>query len=722
MFDRWKSFLAKHLSPAEESGLYRVSVTVLVMYALTLTLHQIEWPSYWWAILTLTPAASYLSYRRRHLANLEIKIFLSLAMVALLFWFFTRLRLSVYDPRIPLAELLIWLQTLHSFDLPAKKDLRYTVLVALILMALASVLTFSSYFALFILLFCVLFLAVGALDFWSENRLPGTREERDGLENSPAVGFRLDRRWLGRTLGLALPACLVAASVIFVFMPRFQGLTVRTMPMNWDLQFSLAHISTGEILNSGLGNGARDRSGKPRRFDGDSYFGFDSEVNLNTRGKLSDRLVLKVRTSDWQYHRAVTFAEYTGTGWRSGLDDPVPMTVRQPPYYFHAASADKDRLTIYYSEVDLPNVVFTPLYPRQLFFPSDEIYRVNSFSRQGRDVVNSPAVLVAPFALETGLVYSVLNRVPDVPPSVYKSLRAWSLDDPRWMAMVPYLRLPESLPPRVREKAAEIVGARTGPWEQANALCSYLQQNYQYNLDVPFYPEGSDTADHFLFEARQGYCEQFATALCVMARSVNLPARYVTGYLPGDYNPFSGFYEIRAKDAHAWVEIYIPGAGWIIFDPVPGENPTPILGEEEADQWLFDSLLGYMGLPDWIKRFAPITVRIFVLLALGALGVGLFRGGKSKRAGRLRTSRLEPYLQRAENLTTPREPGETVRNWARRLNKEELLRLADVYEATLYRGLAVEARDYETLEAILRDLKSSTVDAARARRSPGKGT
>lgn len=691
------------------------------MYALTLTLHQIEWPGYWWAVLILTPAASYLSYRRRHLANLEIKIFLSFAMVALLFWFFTRLRLSAYDPRIPLAELLIWLQTLHSFDLPAKKDLRYTVLVALILMALASVLTFSSYFALFILLFCVLFLAVGALDFWSENRLPGTREERDGLEVSQSVGFRLDRKWLGGTLGLTLPACLFAASVIFVFMPRFQGPTVRTMPMNWDLQFSMAHVSSGEILNAGLGNAARDRSGKPRRFDGDSYFGFDSEVNLNTRGKLSNRLVLKVRTSDWQYHRAVTFAEYTGVGWRSGLADPAPMTVRQPPYYLNAASGNKDRLTIYYSEVDLPNVIFTPLYPRQLFFPSDEIYRVDSFRRRGRDVVNSPAVLVAPFALETGLVYSVLNRVPDVPPSEYKNLKSWPLDDPRWMAMVPYLRLPENLPPRVREKAAEIVGARTAPWEQANALCSYLQQNYQYDLDVPFYPEGADTADHFLFEAEQGYCEQFATALCVMARSINLPARYVTGYLPGDYNPFSGFYEIRAKDAHAWVEIYIPGAGWTIFDPVPGENPTPTLGEEEADQWLFDSLLGYLGLPDWVKRFAPTAVRIFILLALGALGVGLFRGGKSGDEGSRCTSRLEPYLQRAEALTSQRELGETVRNWARRLNRKELLRLADVYEATLYRGRTVEARDYEMLEGILRDLKGSTGDIPRGR-NPGKET
>ena len=714
LFSRWKSFLKKHLAPAEESGLYRVAVTVLVLYALTLTLHQIEWPNYWFAVLLITPLASYLSYRRRYSANLEIKIFLSFAMVALLLWFFTRLAASTYDPRIPLAELLIWLQALHAFDLPAKKDLRYTILVALILMALASVLTFSTYFSVFIFIFCALFLVVGALDFWSENRLPGTWEQgSSGPKAESGVSYRLDRRWLTRVLAWALPVSLAAAFLIFAFMPRYQGLTVRTMPMSWDLQFSLSRVSEGEIVNGASSQGG-DQSGKPRRMNGDAYFGFDSEVNLNTRGTLSDKLVLKVRTSDWQYHRAVAFSDYTGGGWRSGLSEPEPVKVRRPPFYFPAANASKDRLTIYYSEIDLPNVVFTPLYPRQLFFPSEDLFRVPSFRRAGRDMVNSPAVLVAPFALETGLVYSVLNRPPDLPPSEYKNLEAWPLDDPRWRPMLPYLRLPPSVPERLREKAAEIAAGSDKPWVQANALCAYLQQNYEYKLDVPFYPEGVDTADHFLFEARQGYCEQFATALCVMARSVNLPARYVTGYLPGEYNPFSGFYEIRAKDAHAWVEIYIPGAGWVIFDPVPGGNPTPVLGETEPDGWLLESLLGYLGLSPELKRWVPVVLRASLVMAILALLVGLFRGRRKARGGLRAGSQLAPYLLRAEALTQRRLTGETVRTWAERVREgspsaettHPLEQLADVYERTLYQDRAPDVQDYEELESLLTRLQA----------------
>lgn len=706
MFKKWKTFLKRHLAPPEESALYRASVTVLVMYALVLTLHQIEWPGYWWAVLVLTPAASFLSYKRRASANLEIKIFLSFAMLALLAWFFSRLAASLFDPRIPLAELLIWLQTLHSFDLPAKKDLRYTVLVALILMALAAVLTYSSYFSLFVLLFCALFLVVAAIDFWSDNRLPGTVESQRGTASSETpAAYRLDRSWLGRTLLLALPAALLTAAVIFVFMPRFQGLTLRTMPLNWDLQFSLARISQGEIVNQNL-NGARGPgSGQPQRVSGDSYFGFDSEVNLNSRGELSDRLMLKVRTSDWQYHRAVTFAEYTGTGWKSGLAEPRLRTVEEPPFYFPAAGyTNKDRLTIYYAEVDLPNVVFTPQYPRTLYFPSAELFMVDSFIGRGRDMANTPAVLVAPFALETGLVYSVLNRPPSVPPADLKNLPNFAPDDRRWRVLQPYLQLPKNLPPRVAAMARDLTADKARPWEKASVLCAYLQQNFTYNLDVPFYPEGVDTVDHFLFEAKEGYCEQFASSLCVMARSVGLPARYITGYLPGTYNPLSGFYEIKANDAHAWVEIFIPGNGWTIFDPVPGGDPNPSLGEPQADRWLLESLFKYLGMPEWVRRLAPSVVRVAIVLALIAL-LAAFRKGAGLGSGRRATSALEPYLRRAEGLTEPRETGETVKSWALRLQSEPLLRLAEVYERTFYRDQRPSADDYATLEAALKALK-----------------
>jgi protein-glutamine gamma-glutamyltransferase len=84
-----------------------------------------------------------------------------------------------------------------------------------------------------------------------------------------------------------------------------------------------------------------------------------------------------------------------------------------------------------------------------------------------------------------------------------------------------------------------------------------------------------DAVQYFLFEQRRGYCEQFSSSLAVMARSLGIPARVATGYVPGEYNPFTGLHEVRASDAHAWVEVYFPGYGWSTFDPTPSFDSTP---------------------------------------------------------------------------------------------------------------------------------------------------
>lgn len=704
MFKRWKAFLAKHQSTPEESVVYRIAITVLVMFALLLTLHQLEWPSFSAAILTITPAASLLSYYRRAKSNFGLKIFLSFAMMALLLWFFGRLAASLHDPRIPLAELLIWLQTLHAFDLPAKKDLRYTGLVALILMAIACVLTYSTYFAPLLMLFCVLFLSVLAIDFWAGNRTPNTLVHRESAKARPA---KFNPKWVGGAVGKTLPLALLGGAIIFLFMPRYQGLKLRTLPMNWNVNLSLNRFSDGQIRQP-EGSGTRSNSaGKPERVDGDSYFGFDSEVNLNARGQMSDAIVLKVRTSNWQYHRAVTFAKYDGFGWKGLPQEPRQVEVRQPPFYFPFMNWKDERVTIYYAEADLPNIIFTPIYPRRLYFPSNEIFILDSFEKKllPKNGINTPATLVSPFYLEQGAVYSVLNQVPE---ANIRRLNALSTR-PEGEALPDYLeiyaQLPDTVTERTRELAASLVKDKTSDWAKAAKLTAHLQQNYTYDLEVGFYPEGADTADHFLFEERVGYCEQFATSLCVLARSVGLPARYVTGYLPGSYNPLSGFYEVKASDAHAWAEIYIKGYGWMIFDPVPGENGTPLVGEGATQEWLLEALLEYLKVPIGVRKALPNLLRVFVGLAIFTLILALIRP-KSKR-GENSTSEFAPYLHQAEALVGARLPGETVLKWSQRLGAwPQLAILAQAYQEHFYRDLELDSKLEAELKSALSDLKA----------------
>ena len=76
-----------------------------------------------------------------------------------------------------------------------------------------------------------------------------------------------------------------------------------------------------------------------------------------------------------------------------------------------------------------------------------------------------------------------------------------------------------------------------------------------------------------MFDLKQGYCDYYATAMAMMLRSVGVPARAVSGYAEGIYDPEAGLYFVTERDAHTWVEVFFPEYGWIEFEPTAGESP-----------------------------------------------------------------------------------------------------------------------------------------------------
>jgi transglutaminase-like putative cysteine protease len=121
--------------------------------------------------------------------------------------------------------------------------------------------------------------------------------------------------------------------------------------------------------------------------------------------------------------------------------------------------------------------------------------------------------------------------------------------------------------PRIAALAARIMGAGT-PSERAQRLEAHLIQDYEYTLD--FRGRSADNPiEDFLFRYKSGQCEYFASSMVLLLRSQGVPARLVTGFLGGEYNPFEGYYIVRDSNAHAWVEAYLEGEGWRIFDPTP---------------------------------------------------------------------------------------------------------------------------------------------------------
>jgi hypothetical protein len=163
-----------------------------------------------------------------------------------------------------------------------------------------------------------------------------------------------------------------------------------------------------------------------------------------------------------------------------------------------------------------------------------------------------------------------------------------------------YLQLPAHVSPETIALANNIAHENENWFGQANAIANYLRVRYPYDLDVPATPKGKDAVEDFLFTQKRGYCEHFASAFVVLCRTKGIPARLVTGFLPGEYNALTGLWEVRMHDAHAWAEVFVPQAGWVPFDPTPGGLPPGFSGFEK--QPAFDYL---------VERIRPFVMGFF---------------------------------------------------------------------------------------------------------------
>ena len=171
--------------------------------------------------------------------------------------------------------------------------------------------------------------------------------------------------------------------------------------------------------------------------------------------------------------------------------------------------------------------------------------------------------------LEPGEPYTITSSVPLASD---QQLRGAGTDYPSFVTDH-YLQLPASLPQRVRDLAEQVTEGQDNVMEVIASIQEYLS-GLEYSLEIEAPPFDSDGVDHFLFEARKGYGEYFASAMAVMLRAVGVPARVAAGYSPGEFDPEQELNIVRDTDSHAWAEVYFPEYGWINFEVTPG-RPAP---------------------------------------------------------------------------------------------------------------------------------------------------
>ena len=138
----------------------------------------------------------------------------------------------------------------------------------------------------------------------------------------------------------------------------------------------------------------------------------------------------------------------------------------------------------------------------------------------------------------------------------------------------------------MQDLAAETMGFGTAR-ERTERLESWFVTEFGYTLDS-MGAGGADPLERFLFRDRRGHCELFASSMVLMLRSQGIPARLATGFLGAEYNPLEEYFIVRQSNAHAWVEAWIEGEGWRIFDPTP---PVGRPGGEERGLWSLVSQL-----------------------------------------------------------------------------------------------------------------------------------
>ena len=167
-----------------------------------------------------------------------------------------------------------------------------------------------------------------------------------------------------------------------------------------------------------------------------------------------------------------------------------------------------------------------------------------------------------------------------------------------------YTTLPETITERTREFAITATKGLTNDFDRTLAIRDILRASYPYTLLTPRLPEDQDFVDWFLFKQKSGYCTSYASAMTVLLRTLVIPARYVEGYVLPEKGEKEETFKVTNRYAHAWVEVYFEGFGWMTFEPTPGfADATDYLAQSETDISGFAGSSSAFDLEDLMRRY-----------------------------------------------------------------------------------------------------------------------
>lgn len=635
------------------------------------------------------PSGFVLSYHMRYSDALKLKAGLAVALVISVIAFFGELVSSfqdgLIDVQVPLAELFLWVQVIHSMHVPARRDLLFSLASSAAMMAITAALSISSTFGVFMMLWAIGLLTSLLLAYRSAvTDLPMMGGERDSITGG-----------VTKVATRAVITLIVCSIGTFLLLPTARA--SRSLSFPADLPSASAVGTPGSLSNPSIGSGRAGTAGEDAFNPGASYgyFGFANQLDTSLRGRPDNTLVMRVRAPAPAFWRGQTFDVWDGVTW-SVADDTsttiggqtpiqVPLTVGDAPV------PGDDFIQTFYLEQPGPNVVFGA-------------YRISEVYFDARFLFQQPdGALRAGTELGNGAVYTVISQRPHVTKELLRASDPLKKGIPT--SLEPFLQLPADVPQRVIDLAEEITAGETNTYDKILALEAWMADNTTYSLDIPPLPPGTDSVDQYLFETRQGFCEQIGSSLVVMLRSLGVPSRLAVGFVPGERNPLTGLYEVRASDAHSWAEVYFPGVGWQGFDPTA---QVPLAGEFDPGATAGSAMAA------WVKEHAGLVGRWLAISVGGILGIGFVGMLMSvtariitenrRKASRSWVERITEDLERVgSTYDRPRDRHETIRE----------------YVAALTDGPLPDQRLLTVGEIITGEAFGETPDADRRREADG---
>jgi protein-glutamine gamma-glutamyltransferase len=460
----------------------------------------------------------------------------------------------------------------------------------------------------------------------------------DGEPRQPRAG------WDGLRLAGPILVSVVAGGLVFLALPGTAG--------GAGVPFRLAH----DLLHSG-----------PRFSETRTTAGVDTsgsgDLDLRVRGRLATTPLLRVPAASPALWRGTIYQTYSGQAWHanspfsqlrseSGNDLAVPGVPADPP----APGAVHRRYLVQPQSQQEFSLVWAPgVLLRLAGSGLDHLARGPAFTR----VVTHPG----------GSPYTVTAAVPTQSLALLNQTPAAPTPDGVWTA------LPSELPSRIATLARAATTGATTRYEQVTDLERYLRSHEKYSLTSPVPAGNQDAVDDFLFRDHVGFCEQFASAEAVMLRTLGVPARVVSGLAYGERDGATRL--LRASDAHAWVEVDYPNAGWVPTDPTAG---VTLLNSTTSDgNWLTRAA---GRLTDAVPGGGLGVLIILIALALAAMAglrIADWRPRLPGRSRRAADSVSAPVLAAFHRFAVRRRrrraraPNETAREYVARTAAGERL-------------------------------------------------